>query len=117
MPSDAGGPRHGPGASSMGTAEAWLGGAVMAAAVLDLLLTILYAKIGNRGLSRFGAGVGSVFVARTTWWLLRHGAPALRRRGRGLLSLCGPLSVLLVLGLWVLALVLGAALMIHPHLG
>ena len=101
----------------MGTFEAWLGAAIMAAAALDLLLTILYAKIGDRGLSRFGAGVGSIVVARVTWWLLRHLAPVFGRHGRGLLTLAGPLSVLLVLVLWVSTLVFGAALLIHPHLG
>src|SRR3954468_24153193 len=101
----------------MGTAESWLGAAIMAAAVLDLLLTILYAKIGDRGLSRFGAGVGSLLAARTIWWLLRRVSHALGARGRGLLSLAGPLSVLIVLSLWTLSLVVGAALLIHPHLG
>jgi len=101
----------------MVTVEAWLGAAVIAAAMFDMLLTILYSRIGQRGLSRFGAGVGSVFVARAIWWLLRHAAPVFGRRGRSLLTLCGPLSVLLVLVLWVAALVVGAALLIHPHLG
>lgn len=101
----------------MGTVEAWLGVLVMSAAVLDLLLTILYAKIGSRGLSRFGAGVGSVFVGRSIWWLLRRVAPALGRHGNGVLTLAGPLAVLLTLALWVAALVFGAALLIHPHLG
>ena len=101
----------------MGTVEAWLGVAVIAAATVDMLLTVLYARIGDRGLSRFGAGVGSVVVARSTWWLLRRAAPVFGRRGRGLLTLAGPLSVLLVLVLWVVALVVGAALLIHPHLG
>jgi hypothetical protein len=105
-----------PGLSPMGTAEAWLGAVIIAAAVVDLLLTILYAKIGDRGLSRFGAGVGSVFVARATWWLLRRIAPLFGRHGRALLSLSGPLSVLLVLAMWVLSLVIGAALVIQPHL-
>src|SRR5881398_1496762 len=100
----------------MGTVEAWLGAAVIAAAMFDMLLTILYARIGQSGLSRFGAGVGSVFVARTIWWLLRRVAPVFGRHGRGLLTLAGPLSVLVVLVLWG-ALVVGAALLIHPHLG
>ena len=101
----------------MGTVEAWLGAAVIAAAMFDMLLTILYSRIGQRGLSRFGAGVGSVFVARTIWWLLRRVAPVFGRHGRGLLTLAGPLSVLVVLVLWVASLVVGAALLIHPHLG
>ena len=101
----------------MGVAEASLGAAIMLLVALDLLLTILYAKIGSRGLSRFGAGVGSMVVARTVWALLRGLARRLGRRFEGLMSLAGPLSLLLVLVLWVLTLVLGAALIIHPALG
>jgi hypothetical protein len=101
----------------MRNVEPWLGAAIILVAALDLLLTILYAKIGNRGLSRFGAGVGSILVARATWWLLRTVARPFGRRGRGVLSLSGPLSLLLVLLLWVLSLVVGAALVIHPSLG
>lgn len=41
-------------------------------ALLDIFLTVLYAKIGSHGASRAGTGIISLRVARATWWMFRH---------------------------------------------
>jgi hypothetical protein len=85
-------------------------GAVLAIAVLvDVFLTVLYA--------RMGPGFLSYRVAAWTWLFFRAASrPFGRSRGQ-ILSFCGPVVLIAVVTVWALTLTLGMALIIHPHLG
>jgi hypothetical protein len=87
-----------------------LGGAiVMAAALLDVFLTVLYARAGT--------GVLSPFVTRGAWRLFRVVARAFGFRRGLVLSLCGPAVVVSLIFFWAFLFTLGAALILHPFLG
>lgn len=85
------------------------GALVMAAALLDVFLTMLYARAGT--------GILSPFVTRGAWRLFRVVSSPFGRRRALVLSLCGPAVVVSLVLFWVFLLTLGAALMIHPFLG
>jgi hypothetical protein len=76
--------------------------------LLDVFLTVLYARIG--------AGILSYRIARAIWLILR-GPPRFGPRRGALLSFCGPTILVMVVGFWALALTCGMALIIHPRLG
>src|SRR3954464_11319362 len=86
------------------------GAALMLLALLDLFLTVLYA--------RAGAGFISDRVARANWRLF-HGLAKLfgKRRRPVVLSLAGSFIVVSLVAMWALILTLGAALIMHPYLG
>src|SRR5436853_3568760 len=89
--------------------EQALGTLLMLVALVDVFLTVLYARV-NLGIVTFKiAGAAWKFFC----WLSR---PFGHLRGR-VLSFCGPMIVLLVLLSWALLLTLGTALIIHPKLG
>ena len=101
----------------MSDAAEQLGGALlMLVAVVDMFLTVLYARIGSRRGSRLGMGF-SRWVGRGCWtsccWLARRS----RRLGPTLLSLSAPLSLVLVAAMWAAVLTLGAAMIVQPALG
>lgn len=77
--------------------------------LLDVFLTVLYARAGT--------GIFSRFVCAWEWRLLRRFAKLLGRRAQLFLSLCGPAIVVSLIWWWALLLTLGAALIFHPYLG
>jgi len=92
---------------------AWLeclaGAALVIGALLDVFLTVLYARAGTGFLSNW--------VARRTWLLFRAAARPLGRFGDTLLGLCGPSILVAYVMVWALLLSVGSALMVHPGLG
>ncbi|MBP2305216.1 two pore domain potassium channel family protein [Azospirillum melinis] len=101
----------------MGRLEQGLGILLILIILLDIFLTVLYARLGT---SIIGAGVGRLvwafFVKAST---LSGSGPNSRpgsRRGT-VLSFCGPVILVLLVGVWALGLTLGAALIMHPELG
>ncbi|GLC26983.1 hypothetical protein [Roseisolibacter agri] len=93
----------------MALLEQALGVVVTLVFLLDVFLTVLYARIGT--------GIVSPWIARLIWRTMRGiAAPFGRRRG-AVLSFCGPIILVAFLTVWTLGLTLGAALLIHPALG
>src|SRR4051812_48107144 len=89
--------------------EPILGVPLMLVVLADVFLTVLYARMGTAILSeRLGRAL----------WLAFRGASNLApsRRDR-VLAYAAPAIVLTVLAVWIMLLMLGAALVIHPHLG
>lgn len=77
--------------------------------LLDIFLTVLYARMGT---SFLGERVG-----RVVWACLIMVSKVMRLpRGR-VLSFCGPLILVSLVVVWALGLTLGAALIMHPDLG
>jgi hypothetical protein len=89
--------------------ERLLGAAVMALVLADVFLAVLYARMGSSIVGRW--------VAFATWKLFRGLYRVFGRRITGLLSFCGPVIIVLLIGTWALGLGVGAALVIHPALG
>ncbi|RYZ05608.1 MAG: two pore domain potassium channel family protein [Myxococcales bacterium] len=93
----------------MKTLEQLAGVVVLAVALADIFLTMLYARMDSGWLAmRFARGIERVWV-----WISR---PFGRSRAR-FASFCGPVTLLAVLGLWTGLLTLGSALVVHPALG
>jgi hypothetical protein len=91
------------------TVEQLLGLAIVAAVLVDVFLTVLYPRLGTSIMSyRLGRATGRLFqaVARRS-----------RRRRGTILSYCGPVNLLVLVGFWILALTVGTGLVIHPVLG
>jgi hypothetical protein len=86
-------------------------------ALIDIFVTVLYAKIGSHGASRAGTGIISLRVGRATWWMFRRLSSRLPVRRDGVWSFCGPVTVVLLVVVWSSVLAFGAALMLHPALG
>jgi hypothetical protein len=97
--------------------EQLAGALLMFCALLDIFLTVLYAKIGSHGASRAGARIISLRVARATWWMFRHISSRLRVQRDAVWSFCGAVTVVLLVLVWSTLLAVGAALMLHPALG
>jgi hypothetical protein len=95
------------------TAWHWLeqifGAILIAITLADVFLTVLYA--------RTHIGLISDRVARLTWRTFVALSGHLGRHRGHFLSYMGPVVILLIVLSWILALTLGAALVIHPHLG
>jgi hypothetical protein len=77
--------------------------------LLDVFLTVLYARAGT--------GLFSRFVCALEWRVLRRVAKLFGRRAPFFLSLCGPVIVVSLIWWWALLLTSGAALIFHPYLG
>jgi hypothetical protein len=86
-----------------------LGLLLMLFVLLDVFLTVLYARVGT--------GVISHPLACYVWRIFRFGTKPLRRGGDLILSLCAPIMLVLLVMTWVLGLVCGAAMIIQPSLG
>lgn len=81
----------------------------MTVVLLDIFLTVLYARAGT--------SLFSQAVSRAIWFLFRLVSRRVgRNRGR-VLSFCGPLILVALISVWAAGLALGAALVMHPHLG
>lgn len=87
--------------------EQLFGAVLMLVVLLDVFLTVLYARVGT--------GILSPKLARVTWRLFRL-LPAGRYRPM-VLSLCGPAVLVLLVLTWSVLLAFGAGLIIHPELG
>ena len=93
----------------MAIVEPVAGAVVTVVVLLDVFLTVLYARAGTELLSPV--------VARTIWGVFRLvSRPFGRHRGR-VLTLCGPVILVALIVVWAAGLALGAALIMHPHLG
>src|SRR5215212_5582535 len=93
----------------MGRLEQGLGILLIVMILLDIFLTVLYARIGTSIIgSRVGRLVWASFVTASKVFGSRRGA---------VLSFCGPVILVLLVGVWALGLTLGAALITHPELG
>src|SRR4051812_9492090 len=90
--------------------EPILGVPLMLVVLVDVFFTVLYARMGTAILSRR--------INRELWLAFRgatNGAPP--RRRNLVLSYAAPIIVITVLAVWIVLLMLGAALVIHPYLG
>jgi hypothetical protein len=86
--------------------EPLAGGVVLAITLLDVFLTVLYARAST--------GLLAPRLARGVWRLFRGLSGG---RHAGILSYCGPVQLVALVVTWALLLALGAALVIHPGLG
>jgi len=77
--------------------------------LLDVFLTVLYARVGS--------GIISHHLACWTWWLFRTASRPFNRWRDTILCFCGPVILVLLLTTWVVGLTCGAAMVIHPKLG
>jgi hypothetical protein len=89
--------------------EQMLGILLMLSVLLDVFLTVLYARIGSGFLAHYFAYA----LWRLFLWATRSSG---KQRG-AILSYCGPLILVLVVLVWALTLSFGAALIIQPELG
>jgi hypothetical protein len=77
--------------------------------LLDVFLTVLYARVGT--------GIISSRLARLIWRLFRGLAKLVGSRRGDVLSFCGPAILVLLALTWAHGLTIGAALVMHPMLG
>lgn len=77
--------------------------------LVDVFLTVLYARAGT--------GILSARLARTQWRLFKPFARLFGRHRGKVLSFCAPSVLVSLVGAWALLLALGTGLMIHPALG
>ena len=77
--------------------------------LLNVFLTVLYARIKTGILSRrLAAGI---------WYVFRGTARRLNKHRRTVLSVCGPLILLSASAAWAILLICGVAMIYHPSLG
>ena len=93
----------------MALVEQLIGLLLMLVIVSDVFLTVLYARSETGFLARR--------YARIVWRVLRRVAAWRGSRHSTVLSLCGPLILVTVVGFWAIGLAIGAGLIIHPELG
>ncbi len=86
--------------------EPLAGGIVLAITLLDVFLTVLYARAGT--------GLLAPRLKRGVWRVFRGLSGG--RRG-GILTYCGPVQLVALVLMWGFLLALGSGLMIHPALG
>jgi hypothetical protein len=85
------------------------GGVIMALTLLDVFLTVLYARVGT--------SVFSNLLGRWLWRLVRWVGRCVPHRHRGAVySFAGPVILVVLVGVWAVLLILGAALVIYPGL-
>jgi hypothetical protein len=89
--------------------EQGLGVLLILIILLDIFLTVLYARIHT-------SIIGSR-AARLVWALFVKASEVAGSRQGVVLSFCGPVIVVLLVGVWALGLTLGAGLIVHPELG
>ncbi|HEY0564021.1 MAG TPA: hypothetical protein VGC88_00480 [Terriglobales bacterium] len=85
------------------------GAVLMALVLLDVFLTVLYARIGT--------GIVSTRLARGTWLAVRALAKTTPSRRGKVLSFAGPIILVMLVLIWGIVLTLGSALILHPHMG
>jgi ion channel len=93
----------------MKTIEQLAGAVVLAVALADVFLTILYARMDSGLLAMpYARAIERIWV----WTSRAFGAWRSR-----FVSFCGPVTLVAALGLWTGLLTLGSALVLHPALG
>jgi hypothetical protein len=90
-------------------AEQIAGIIVVAGVLLDVFLTVLYARMGY--------SIIADLLAQVVWSSVFHISRAFSKRRPLLLSFGGPLIVVAVLAFWIIALICGVAMIFHPELG
>lgn len=99
-----------------GVVERIVGVLLVLAVMADVFLTVLYARVGRRGIARFGTGVISERVATHVWRAFRWAGTRGKRVNDDLLSFAAPVIVVLFLAVWVAMLTIGSAMVLHPAL-
>lgn len=89
--------------------EQVVGALLMALVLLDVFLTVLYARVGT--------GIISTRVAHGTWLTVRALAKTMPSRRGKVLSFAGPIILVMLVLVWGIGLALGSALILHPHMG
>jgi len=89
--------------------EQGFGVLLMLVVLLDVFLTVLYARAST--------GIISRRLGYIVWGAFKMLASAFPRIRSSIFSFCGPAVLVSLLLTWALALALGAALIIHPKLG
>jgi hypothetical protein len=89
--------------------EQLAGGLLVLFVLLDVFLTVLYARMGSALWSRS--------VAFLTWRTFRAAAARLGRWQPVILSYCGPVILVLIVFTWSALLIVGMGLVVHPGLG
>src|SRR5438105_151544 len=95
--------------SSWGIVEQVAGAVLGLAILLDVFLTVLYARAGT--------GLFSNFISRLVATLFRSVAKHFGKMRGAILAYCGPLALLSVVGFWSFFMAVSAGLIIHPYLG
>lgn len=95
--------------SALGRIEQVAGVVVVLLVLADVFMTVLYA--------RADAMLITYHIGQGIWRLFRQGAKAAGKWKGKVLSLCGPVVLISIVGVWAICLALGAALIIHPELG
>jgi hypothetical protein len=81
--------------------EQLLGGLLVLLVLLDVFLTVLYARVGK--------GIISAGLSRAVWWIFHRLADVFARWRRTVLSLCGPAILVALLIVWTALLAAGSA--------
>jgi hypothetical protein len=89
--------------------EQTLGALLVLFILLDVFLTVLYARIGT--------SILAYRIAKLTWWLFRAISRPFGRHRGAVLSFCGPAILVLLVLFWALGLTLGAGMIFHPKMG
>lgn len=84
------------------------GGLLLLLLLLDVFMTVLYARMGS--------GIVSRRLAKTVWWVFRQIGRRTKPTG-GVLRFCGPAILVLLVVVWAAMLACGTALIIQPRLG
>ncbi|NUQ20082.1 MAG: two pore domain potassium channel family protein [Gemmatimonadaceae bacterium] len=85
------------------------GAALILLALVDVFLTVLYARLGT--------AVLSTRLSRLEWRIFRNVAWRSGRQRGKVLSFCAPIILVSLVGVWAMLLAVGMALVIHPALG
>jgi len=93
----------------MAIVEQIAGAGLTVIVLLDIFLTVLYARAGTELLSPF--------ISRTIWRAFRVASRRSGHQRGSVLSFCGPVILVALIFVWAVGLAVGAALIIHPNLG
>lgn len=85
------------------------GAALVLFVLVDVFVTVLYARAGT--------GILSARLARTQWRLFKRVARLFGQKRGKVLSFCAPSVLVSLVGAWALLLALGSGLIVHPALG
>src|SRR2546423_12047888 len=86
-----------------------LGPVLILLVLLDVFLTVLYARVN--------AGIISYYLACWMWRTSRALSKPFARNRDVILSFCGPCILVALVTIWVGGVMCGTALIIHPKLG
>lgn len=92
-----------------GRLEQGAGAVIVVFVLVDVFLTVLYARAGT--------GILSARLARTQWRLFKPFSRLFGRHRGKALSFCAPSVLVSLVASWALLLSLGTALLVHPALG